>query len=271
MDQTTVNALEEYYKLKDKYDSSTLNARRKIIKDKSLDKSAKRRAIASLKPKCANCGKIGGMVFTTEGTIMRARCTAIQSPCALDIEINRGYFDTVQVLHSYTSNDCQETRTNIIRTKLNMLFGFISETEAMATFVEQKEKFDSQDSELRYLDDIFVNIVQGKKTLDQRKAIKTNIAAAVDKLRMLAKQYQETADLALVSEMVTHYINEIQPEATKYRELRFAKNVIECGNGEKGGGKFTCEDGIYHLIQEPFTREEAEVDLDTPAVLKNNK
>lgn len=271
MDQATINALEEYYKLKDEYDSSVLKARRKIIRDMSLNKSAKLRAIASLKTKCANCGKLGEMVFTSEGTILRARCTAIEGPCALDIEINRGDFDTVQSLHSYISGECEKSRTNIIRTKLNMLFGFISESEATATFAKQKDEFDSLDSSLRDMDQEFMNIVQGKKTLDQRKEIKTNIAIAVDNLRKLAKQYKETGDLALVNDMVTHYINEIQPEATKYRELRFAKNTIECSNGEKGGGKLTCEDGIYHLIQDPYTRQETEVVLDAPSVLKSNK
>lgn len=271
MDQATINALEEYYKLKDEYDSSILKTRRKIIRDRSLNKSAKLQAIASLKTKCANCGKLGGMMFTSENTILRARCTAFEGPCALDIEINRGDFDTVQVLHSYITGECEESRTNIIRTKLNMLFGFISESEAMATFAEQKEEFDSLDLSLRDMDKEFMDIVQGKNTLDQRKELKTNIAVAIDKLRKLAKQYKETGDMALVNEMVNHYINEIRPEATKYRELRFAKNAIECNNGEKGGGKFTCEDGIYNLIQDPYTRKEAEIVLDAPAVLKNNK
>lgn len=271
MDQATINALEEYYKLKDEYDSAILKSRRKIIRDRSLDKSAKLKAIASLKTKCSNCGKLGGMVFTSEGAILKARCTASDGPCALDIEINRGDFDTVQVMHSYVSGECEEARTNIIRTKLNMLFGFISESEAIATFAEQKEEFDSLDFSLRDIDKDFMNIVQGKNTLDQRKDLKTNIAIAVDKLRKLAKQYKETGDLALINEMVSHYINEIQPDATKYRELRFAKNAIECNNGEKGGGKFTCEDGIYNLIQEPYTRNQSELVLDSPSVLKNNK
>lgn len=271
MDQSTINALEEYYKLKDEYDTAIVKARRKIIRDKSLDKSAKLRAIASLKTKCVNCGKLGGMVFTAEDTILKVRCTALDGPCALDIEINRGDFEIVQVLNAYVSGECEDARTKIIRTKLNMLFGFINEAEAMASFVEQKANFDSLDSSLREMNDMFMNVVQGKNTLDQRKEIKTKIAIAVDKLRKLSKQYNETGDIALVNEMVTHYINEIQPEATKYRELRFAKSTIECSNGETGGGKFMCEDGIYHLIQDPYTRQESEVVLDEPAVLKNNK
>ena len=169
MDQATINALEEYYKLKDEYDSTMLKARRKIIRDRTLDKSAKLKAIASLKPKCANCGKLGGMVFTSEGAILRARCTAIEGPCALDIEINRGDFDTVQVLHSYVSGECEEARTNIIRTKLNMLFGFISETEAMATFAEQKEEFDSLDFSLRDMDKDFMVLCKGKIHLTKEK------------------------------------------------------------------------------------------------------
>jgi hypothetical protein len=271
MEQVTINALEEYYNLKDKYESAIVKARRNIIRDKSLDKSAKLRAIASLKTKCVNCGNLGGMVFTSEDKILKARCTATDGPCALDIEINRGDFETVQVLNAYVSGECEEARTKIIRTKLNMLFGFINEEEAMATFVNQKADFDSLDSSLRDMNDTFMNVVQGKKTLDQRKESNTNIAIAVDKLRKLSKQYTDTGNIALINEMVSHYINEIQPEATKYRELRFAKNTIECSNGERGGGKFTCDDGIYQLIQDPYTRQEAEVVLVEPAVLINNK
>ena len=111
MEQVTINALEEYYNLKDKYESAIVKARRNIIRDKSLDKSAKLRAIASLKTKCVNCGKLGGMVFTSEDKILKARCTATDGPCALDIEINRGDFETVQVLNTYVSGECEEART----------------------------------------------------------------------------------------------------------------------------------------------------------------
>ena len=271
MDQATINALDEYYKLKHEYESAVNKARRKIIRDKSLDKSAKLQAIASMKTKCVNCGNLGGMVFTTDGNILRAKCTASQGPCSLDIEINRGDYVPVTTLHTFASEETEEARSKIIRTKLNMLFGFISEAEAMADFVSQKEDFDSLEASLRDTDETFLNVVQGKATLDQRKNTKTNISVAVDNLRRLSKQFKETNDPSIISEMVTHYINEIQPEATKYRELRFAKNAIECSNGEKGGGKFTCEDGMYYLIQEPYTYQQAEVVMEEPAVLKNNK
>ena len=51
MDQPTINALEEYYKLKDEYETSITKTRRKIIRDRSIDKSAKLQAIASMKKK----------------------------------------------------------------------------------------------------------------------------------------------------------------------------------------------------------------------------
>ena len=271
MDQPTINALEEYYKLKDEYETSITKTRRKIIRDRSIDKSAKLQAIAAMKKKCTNCGKLGGMVFSQEGTILRARCTATQGPCALDIEINRGDYQQVDSLYTFASEESEDARTKIIRTKLNMLFGFISESEAMSVFVEQKDDFDNITASLRDVDDTFVNIVQGKKTLEQRRETKTNISIAIDKLRRLSRQYNETNNPSIISDMISHYVNEIQPEATKYRELRFSKNAIECSNGERGGGKFTCDDGIYHLIQDPYTYEEAVVILEEPAVLKNNK
>ena len=271
MDEATKNALDEYYKLKDEYESAITKARRKIVRDRTLDKSAKLQAIASLKTKCANCGKLGGMVFTSDGNILKARCTASEGPCGLDIEINRGDYQPIEVLQQFASEESEEARSKIIRTKLNMLFGFITEAEAMSDFVAQKEDFDSLEASLRDMDETFMNIVQGKATLDQRKETKTNISVAVDRLRNLSKQYNETSDPALINEMVTHYVNEIQPEATKYRELRFSKNAIECSNGEMGGGKFICEDGMYYLIQDPYTYQEAEVVLEEPAVLKNNK
>lgn len=271
MDQATINALDEYYKLKDDYETAKTKARRKVLRDKSLDKSAKLQAIASLKSKCVNCGKLGGMVFTSEGTILKAKCTATQGPCGLDIEINRGDYQPIAALHQFVGDETEEARSKIIRTKLNMLFGFLTESEAMAEFVNQKDDFDSMETSLREMDSVFINIVQGKKTLDQRRETKTNITVAIDRLRKLSKQYNDTNDPSIINEMVTHYINEIQPEATKYRELRFTKNAIECSNGEKGGGKFTCEDGMYYLIQEPYTYQEAEVVMEESSVLKNNK
>ena len=54
MDDAVIQAMEEYYKLKNDYDQALLKAKRKIIRDKTKDKQQKRQELPAIKTKCIN-------------------------------------------------------------------------------------------------------------------------------------------------------------------------------------------------------------------------
>lgn len=56
-------ALNEFFKLKSKYETQISANKKKIINDASLSKREKRSEFLKLKPKCINCQRPGGTKF----------------------------------------------------------------------------------------------------------------------------------------------------------------------------------------------------------------
>ena len=63
--ETVDNVVNEYYKLKNKYETEINNNKRRIINNKSLSNKEKRSEFQKLKPKCVNCHRPGGTIFST--------------------------------------------------------------------------------------------------------------------------------------------------------------------------------------------------------------
>ena len=268
MDQKVKDAIEEYYVLKNKYESKNNQERRKILQqDKS--KMSKKQALSTIKPVCIACGKVGGTLFRQEKTKLFAVCNAV-SPCTLDIEIDRGHYEKINDLYKIVSENYQVSRSDIIKTKLDMLFGYINEEEATAIFLDKKEDFDVSQRELQVFDNMFADIFQSRRNSADVADIKMKIEKIKVSISELTQLYNEDAGTpSIVSDIVQIYINELYPELKKLRSAVYQKNVIECSDGSVG--PLMCDDGIYYLVQEPYFYNETEYELEPPVVIKNFK
>ena len=272
MDQDTKDAIDDYYRLKNTYEAKILKARRKILRDKSLYKTAKKQALAELKVACVSCGKEGGTAFREEGTKLYASCLASKKAskheCFLDIEIDRGSFEPITKLYKINSDLFAESRVNIIKTKLDVLFGYIAEEQAVVNFGRQKEEFDISQSSLKEIHTIFANILKNDRNKKAINDTKINMAILIEQINELLGQYSETEKKSFIADAMQSYVNDLYPEAKKLRMLSYAKNAIECSDGIDGPAM--CE-GTYHLIQDPYLYSETEIELIKPVILKNTK
>lgn len=269
MNQEINDAIEEYYRLKNIYDVKNNQEKRKILRDKGLYKTSKKQSLSALKPVCVACGKVGGTIFRQDKTKLYAICNATP-PCTLDIEIDRGEYEKITDLHKIVINNFEESRTDIIKTKLNMLFGYITEQQAATIFATQKEDFDESQKEIKYINDKFADIIQSGRHTISSAEIKTNIEKIKSKIADYTKMYEdESGTPSIVSDIVQTYINELYPEVKKLRTLVYAKNEIECTDGMIG--PLICEDEIFRLVQEPYLYSEAEMEMEPPAIIKNFK
>ena len=268
MDQKVKDAIEEYYVLKNKYDSKNNQERRKILQqDKS--KMSKKQSLSAIKPVCIACGKVGGTLFRQEKTKLFAVCNAV-SPCTLDIEIDRGQYEKITDLYKIVSENYQVSRFDIIKTKLDMLFEYINEEEATAIFLDKKADFDVSQRELQVFDNIFADIFQSKRNSSYIAEIKMTIEKIKGTMSELVQMYHEDAGTpSIVSDIVQIYINELYPEVKKLQSVVYQKNVIECSDGSVG--PLMCDDGVYCLIQEPYLYNETEYEIESAVVIKNFK
>ena len=269
MNESVIQAMEEYYKLKQQYDQQVSKAKRKIIKDRSKDKQQKKQELAAISTKCINCGKVGKMIFSNNNHILKAQCGVVGDPCSLNIEVNVGDYDTLPSVGSFVRGDLDDLTTEIIRTKLDMLFGFIPEQEAFNTFTEKKGEYDELSGILREIDDQFDSMIRNTRNRDAIKDKKADLFVVVEKLKQLIDQFKEEGNPTLIDEAVGLYNSEINPAANQLRELMYKKNTIECSTGETGPA--LCDDDVYYLTQSPYTYDEMQYSLETPAVISNVK
>ena len=142
------NNINEYYKLKSKYDIQNQKNKQKILNNRLLSIKEKKAEFKQLKPKCVNCGKPGGTtfasVFNKEGESyetfreLRAFCNAVE-PCGLNINIAVGHFENINTMLREIDDEIYDYKREIINDKNKLLFGLITTRQALDNFEIHKE------------------------------------------------------------------------------------------------------------------------------------
>lgn len=270
MDSDTKKAIEEYYKLKNEYETKIDKQRKKIRNDKTITKEEKRRRMLAIVPKCINCNKPGGTKFTSNKTMLRCVCGNTQDPCNLNIEVNRGMFEDISETYNYLTKESEDIKEDIIKTKLDLLFNYTSEEETVSKFDELRGEYKSIEEAIMELQEKFDNIILGKRNSEGIIEARQNMYRYKRSLGDLAKQYADTGEEALIQDMIDLYIRDIRPEAEKLRDFKYASSKIECSDG--GDYMGNCDDDVRVLVQEPYTREESQISItEEPVVIANMK
>ena len=261
-------AIEEYYALKRDYDEKHSQEKKKISRDKKLGNKSKRKLISQIVPVCVSCKRKGGTSFTHENRKIFAICKA-KTPCKLNIEIDIGEYEKINNSYKTYTEEYQYFRTGIIRTKLDMLFGYITESVAVSNFESMKGDFDEVQQSITIIGEMFENINQSGRNKDAVKALKTVIESTKLKINDTIKMYKTDKTPEILADIIGMYVDELYKSTDELRKLVYVKNEIECSDGLIG--QSVCEDGIYRLVQEPYFYSEVEIEHELPAVIINNK
>lgn len=267
MNKDNINeAFEIYYSLKNKYDEKLNFQKMKILKNTSLSKQKKKELIENLMPGCINCNEKGKTLFTQKDNILIAQCQASKSDgskgCNLDIQIDRGDVEQIFVLNKFMSEEVNDYREKIIKTKLDLLFGYINESEALNRFNEEKKELEESQSEKNNLLIEFDKIVENKDNTKDIEQLKVDIFVLINSIK---KNLEEKN----IPDSIDIYINQLMPQLKDLRNKKYVKNEILCNDGMvpfKG-----CADNKYYLIQEPFNLKTTEIELKPPKLIKLEK
>lgn len=246
MDQRTKEAIQEYYKLKTTYEDKQQRAKRKILQDESLDKKSKRIALSKLKNKCVNCGKLGGTLFVEKNNTLRALCEA-ETKCDLNMNIYRGSYSPFFPLYNKLNKESESIRTNIVKTKLDLLFSYTTEETAILQFQEYRKEFNTIEEELNRLHSIYISIIKNMRNKNAITESTKNMDLILNRISLMLQEYKETHDSMIMYNIIQEYINELLPEAKLLRENMYAQNEVE------------KEEDKYLLYQESYLYSETEV------------
>ena len=256
-------AINEYFKLKNKYQTAIQNDANKITRDKKLTKREKKTAFQSLKAKCINCQRPVGTLFSTkfdkekDYRILSAFCGDIVNPCDLRIVINAGrgiesYLDIIMDVEK----DIQKYKNNLIQDKNNLLFGYITTEEALANFEFLKKEISELTNSYSFHLSEFNDITDNKQEKEILNKNQETAYLLIDEIKETIAKFNENKEISFVNDSVEIYVNQLQPLLTKIRNSKYMSSRVE------------LEDHIYHLIQEKFTLQDIESANVLPEVLE---
>jgi hypothetical protein len=206
--QSYYSELEQYYKLKNKYQDAKQKKINELIVNKSLDINQKKQTLAKYKPKCVNCKADGGTIFTETPELLRATCGNTTGPCNLDLAIKRKKFSQINNQLIQSSAKIVKYKKQIISTKLDFLFNYIEEEKAVELFETLKlELSNSQES--------YNNLLNLYNSITNNEELKTMIFEKTNDFETNKKQYSEALELYKSSGEIVYLISAIEIHKTK--------------------------------------------------------
>ena len=278
--KTFTDALFIFYKLKNQYEYAIEEEKKKIIKLTGLNWREKRREYKRYKPKCINCKRAVGTVFSVkrnvsessessesdqnynnekeehnDSRIFRAYCGDTMNPCPLNIEIASNLFNIKEYLNEEEEN-LSKDKSSVIKYKNDLLFGYLSENEVVDKFEELKEKIKSETSNYEFLLSQYNEIVDNKEKNKNINNKTKEIYELISKMRNTIDKYKISDNTNYLTDAVTLYVNEILPKIKQNNKLKYNVEYVD----------FNEYDNTFNLVQIPYTTQEMEANLDNKVI-----
>lgn len=271
-----------FYKLKGQYESHIELAKKIILKSKVLNWREKRRMYKREKPRCINCNRRVGSIFSitrnpyteknknkdddnnddninkdefSNARMLKAYCGDRLNPCPLNIEIATNLFNIKNYLNDEEVN-LTDDKIEIIKYKNDLLFGYLNENDVIDKFEELKENIKSETANYEFLLNEYNEIVNNREKMNMITENTKEIYTLIEKIRTTISKYEKTDNIEYVNDAVTTYINEILPKIRNNNKLKYKVNYVD----------FNEYDNTYNLIQLPYTTEDMEVSLDNKVI-----
>jgi len=229
-------ALNEYFKLKNKYETQIMTNKKKIMNKTFLSKHEKKTEYNKLKPKCINCKRPGGTLFTnmfipeTDNAEsyreLRSMCGIISDPCNLNITINLSKVELMPTLLKSIEDDIKVYKNQIIDHKNKLLFGFLNTEEALNQFESIKEYIGNITSLYEQYLESYHKIVDNDEKKQELNETITNSYIEIDKIKDCIVKMNETDNVQYARDAVTIYTTTLIPLLNSIRELKFNEMFV---------------------------------------------
>ena len=250
MSTTTMSATDafnEYYKLKNKYESDYNKDKQKIIKNKQMSWKEKRNEYKQLKPKCINCKRPVGTIFSIKHSgnqnddfrELKAICGSLSEPCTLNININAGVTYNIMDHIKELEKDIENYKNEIIEYKNKLLFGYTKTETAVENFDRIKEAINDTSFLFNINYEHMFDVVDNKITNENIAKLKEEVYILINEIKMSIKKFDSTGNVQFVRDSIDIYVNQMESKLKELSALKYKVNLVE----------FDESEGVYRLIQ----------------------
>jgi hypothetical protein len=229
-------SLNEYFKLKQKYEAAIAANKKRIINNPTLSKREKRSEFMKLKPKCISCKRPGGSVFKIlfndeDSTVesyreYNATCGIISNPCNLKIKIRCGRTEFISDILKSMEDAVKEIKNEIIDDKNKLLFGYLKTEEALDKFDYSKEDVSSYSSLYEEYLIKYNNIVDNEDKKRELEEAITNSYIQINQIKECIKKSDETGNKTFISDAIQIYDTTLIPTLSTIRNLKYNESFV---------------------------------------------
>jgi len=267
-----IAAINDFFKLKSKYESKVHTLRKNAYDNAKTKKIARDNLKKGLiKSQCIKCKRQGGSIFKVERNKYSVLCGVSNSPCDLDIQIFTGDFVLREDALDAFLEGINDIKIEIIRNKLDNIFGYIDD-ETSKKITDEKLKDYNLNSTI-YTETIEEReqLVDNKEKAEEIANNKRELYSLIDNNKDLIRQYKETNNAEILKDVANTTVNDV---------YRIARNIRNLEHGEmdmiyydKGYYPEDTNRKIHKLYQYPVKHEKMETNyLREPVnVIKFNK
>ena len=267
--QSVENNINEYYRLKSKYDNDNEKNKKKILNNKMLGMKEKKAEFKELKPKCVNCGRPGGTTFASvmskdntgaKFRELRAFCKATE-PCGLNINIAVGNFENISDILKMIDGEIYTAKNEIIIDKNNLLFGLITTEKALSNFDLQKATIKDFTDLLETYLQIYIKLTDDPETKAKLNEEVEKSYLLIQQIKIAIKNFNETNSIEFVRGGVEVYNEQLRPVLNQILKLKYKQNMVV----------FEESSNTYHLVQRAYSIKDLEMNNDKSNQLSRKK
>ena len=240
---TPREALKEFYKLKSSYEKKYDEFVKRIVKNSQLTTREKQQKVSTFKKKCISCDKDGGSLFSNENNTLKVICGNTSDPCELNIEIRKGEDLNIETSISDFTEDVEKSKEDIIKLKMDVLFGYKTENDIINKFEKIKDDYETDFTILQEQNIKLGNIVNNSMELVEIKKQNNEIQFIIDEIKQSIEEFNKTLNDKIIKNVVDVYNTRLLPLVKKNMDAKYKVNKMF----------YNEEDDTYHLIQKKYT------------------
>ena len=212
-------ALNDYFKLKKKYEDEINDAKKQITK-KELNKKIAFKKKLAIRPKCVHCKRPVGTLFSSKERKFIAICGDRTNPCTLNIEIYRGGNMNIDYLLDLFKEDINNLKENIIQQKLDTLLNYVSEQQSVSLFKKELKAYNGDSLIYKEIQDRYNSLYDNddKRVLISQK--NEELFGLIEKSRGYIEEYKKTNINEFLKLSIETNIKEIMPLVENIRLLK---------------------------------------------------
>jgi hypothetical protein len=238
--KTFMEALNEFLKLKNHYEYILHEKREDVYESKKTmrGKNTARKLAQQVKPRCINCHRPVGTIFSMKRGEYTAICgdANAQTKCNLNIKLLRGNFSSHDRLLYLFHEEMEDLKEKIIIRKLDTLFNYVNENKAIAIFKKELEDYNFTSGMFKelYEKNIELHNDPMRKELIIKK--ENDIFKLMETINKLLEEYEKHNNKEILRNAVEIQVKEIIPEMENLRRLKY--ELMEMDNITINAGGF---------------------------------